>query len=161
MMDFFKGVKIETTIYKIVNSKSFRNLVIIAGIIAIIMHIFVLSFESINEQAFEDYHKNEYKSLENQIKNIKRIREEKGVSDKEIYMIMDVIKSLKKVSDIEEVAWENNYFYLVLNIKEITKFEAAISLLKKSGFQVEEYFKTDEGYILRALRGDNNHDKDG
>lgn len=161
MMDFFKGVKIETTIYKIVNSKSFRNVVIIAGIIAIIMHIFVLSFESINEQAFEDYHKNEYKSLENQIKNIKRIREEKGVSDKEIYMIMDVIKSLKKVSDIEEVAWENNYFYLVLNIKEITKFEAAISLLKKSGFQVEEYFKTDEGYILRALRGDNNHDKDG
>lgn len=161
MMDFFKGVKIETTIYKIVNSKSFMNVVIIAGIIAIIMHIFVLSFESINEQAFENYHKNEYKSLENQIKNIKRIREEKGVSDKEIYMIMDVIKSLKKVSDIEEVAWENNYFYLVLNIKEITKFEAAISLLKKSGFQVEEYFKTDEGYILRALRGDNNHDKDG
>lgn len=161
MMDFFKEVKIETTIYKIVNSKSFRNLVIIAGIIAIIMHIFVLSFESINEQAFEDYHKNEYKSLENQIKNIKRIREEKGVSDKEIYMIMDVIKSLKKLSDIEEVAWENNYFYLVLNIKEITKFEATINLLKKSGFQVEEYFKTDEGYILRALRGDNNHDKDG
>lgn len=161
MMDFFKEVKIETTIYKIVNSKSFRNLVIIAGIIAIIMHIFVLSFESINEQAFEDYHKNEYKSLENQIKNIKRIREEKGVSDKEIYMIMDVIKSLKKLSDIEEVAWENNYFYLVLNIKEITKFEATINLLKKSGFQVEEYFKTDEGYILRALRGDKNHDKDG
>lgn len=161
MMDFFKEVKVETTIYKIVNSKSFRNLVIIAGIIAIIMHIFVLSFESINEQSFEDYHKNEYKSLENEIKNIKRIREEKGVSDKEIYMIMDVIKSLKKVSDIEEVAWENNYFYLVLNIKEITKFEAASSLLKKSGFQVEEYFKTDEGYILRALRGDNNHDKDG
>lgn len=161
MMDFFKEVKIETTIYKIVNSKSFRNLVIIAGIIAIIMHIFVLSFESINEQAFEDYHKNEYKSLENQIKNIKRIREEKGVSDKEIYMIMDVIKSLKKLSDIEEVAWENNYFYLVLNIKEITKFEATINLLKKSGFQVEEYFKTDEGYILRALRGDDNHDKDG
>ena len=160
-MDFFKEVKIETTMYKIVNSKSFRNLVIIAGIIAIIMHIFVLSFESINEQAFEDYHKNEYKSLENQIKNIKRIREEKGVSDKEIYMIMDVIKSLKKLSDIEEVAWENNYFYLVLNIKEITKFEATINLLKKSGFQVEEYFKTDEGYILRALRGDNNHDKDG
>lgn len=161
MMDFFKEVKIETTMYKIVNSKSFRNLVIIAGIIAIIMHIFVLSFESINEQAFEDYHKNEYKSLENQIKNIKRIREEKGVSDKEIYMIMDVIKSLKKVSDIEEVAWENNYFYLVLNIKEIAKFEATINLLKKSGFQVEEYFKTDEGYILRAIRGDNNHDKDG
>lgn len=161
MMDFFKEVKIETTMYKIVNSKSFRNLVIIAGIIAIIMHIFVLSFESINEKAFEDYHKNEYKSLENQIKNIKRIREEKGVSDKEIYMIMDVIKSLKKLSDIEEVAWENNYFYLVLNIKEITKFEATINLLKKSGFQVEEYFKTDEGYILRALRGDNNHDKDG
>ena len=161
MMDFFKEVKIETTMYKIVNSKSFRNLVIIAGIIAIIMHIFVLSFESINEQAFENYHKNEYKSLENQIKNIKRIREEKGVSDKEIYMIMDVIKSLKKLSDIEEVAWENNYFYLVLNIKEITKFEATINLLKKSGFQVEEYFKTDEGYILRALRGDNNHDKDG
>lgn len=161
MMDFFKEVKLETTMYKIVNSKSFRNLVIIAGIIAIIMHIFVLSFESINEQAFEDYHKNEYKSLENQIKNIKRIREEKGVSDKEIYMIMDVIKSLKKVSDIEEVAWENNYFYLVLNIKEITKFEATINLLKKSGFQVEEYFKTDEGYILRALRGDDNHDKDG
>lgn len=161
MMDFFKEVKLETTMYKIVNSKSFRNLVIIAGIIAIIMHIFVLSFESINEQAFEDYHKNEYKSLENQIKNIKRIREEKGVSDKEIYMIMDVIKSLKKVSDIEEVAWENNYFYLVLNIKEIAKFEATINLLKKSGFQVEEYFKTDEGYILRALRGDNNHDKDG
>lgn len=161
MMDFFKEVKLETTMYKIVNSKSFRNLVIIAGIIAIIMHIFVLSFESINEQAFEDYHKNEYKSLENQIKNIKRIREEKGVSDKEIYMIMDVIKSLKKVSDIEEVAWENNYFYLVLNIKEIAKFEATINLLKKSGFQVEEYFKTDEGYILRAIRGDNNHDKDG
>lgn len=161
MMDFFKEVKLETTMYKIVNSKSFRNLVIIAGIIAIIMHIFVLSFESINEQAFEDYHKNEYKSLENQIKNIKRIREEKGVSDKEIYMIMDVIKSLKKLSDIEEVAWENNYFYLVLNIKEITKFEATINLLKKSGFQVEEYFKTDEGYILRAIRGDNNHDKDG
>lgn len=161
MMDFFKEVKLETTMYKIVNSKSFRNLVIIAGIIAIIMHIFVLSFESINEQAFEDYHRNEYKSLENQIKNIKRIREEKGVSDKEIYMIMDVIKSLKKVSDIEEVAWENNYFYLVLNIKEIAKFEATINLLKKSGFQVEEYFKTDEGYILRALRGDNNHDKDG
>ena len=161
MMDFFKEVKIETTMYKIVNSKSFRNLVIIAGIIAIIMHIFVLSFESINEKAFEDYHKNEYKSLENQIKNIKRIREEKGVSDKEIYMIMDVIKSLKKLSDIEEVAWENNYFYLVLNIKEITKFEATINLLKKSGFQVEEYFKTDEGYILRAIRGDNNHDKEG
>ena len=161
MMDFFKEVKLETTMYKIVNSKSFRNLVIIAGIIAIIMHIFVLSFESINEQAFEDYHKNEYKSLENQIKNIKRIREEKGVSDKEIYMIMDVIKSLKKVSDIEEVAWENNYFYLVLNIKEIAKFEATINLLKKSGFQVEEYFKTDEGYILRAIRGDNNHDKEG
>lgn len=161
MMDFFKEVKLETTMYKIVNSKSFRNLVIIAGIIAIIMHIFVLSFESINEQAFEDYHRNEYKSLENQIKNIKRIREEKGVSDKEIYMIMDVIKSLKKVSDIEEVAWENNYFYLVLNIKEIAKFEATINLLKKSGFQVEEYFKTDEGYILRAIRGDNNHDKEG
>lgn len=161
MMDFFKEVKLETTMYKIVNSKSFRNLVIIAGIIAIIMHIFVLSFESINEQAFEDYHKNEYKSLENQIKNIKRIREEKGVSDKEIYMIMDVIKSLKKLSDIEEVAWENNYFYLVLNIKEIAKFEATINLLKKSGFQVEEYFKTDEGYILRAIRGDNNHDKEG
>ena len=161
MMDFFKEVKLETTMYKIVNSKSFRNLVIIAGIIAIIMHIFVLSFESINEKAFEDYHKNEYKSLENQIKNIKRIREEKGVSDKEIYMIMDVIKSLKKLSDIEEVAWENNYFYLVLNIKEIAKFEATINLLKKSGFQVEEYFKTDEGYILRAIRGDNNHDKEG
>lgn len=161
MMDFFKEVKVETTMYKMVNSKSFRNVVIIAGIIAIIMHIFVLSFELMKEQGFEDYHKNEYKSLENQIKNIKRIREEKGVSDKEIYMIMDVIKSLKKVSDIEEVAWENNYFYVVLNIKEITKFEAAISLLKKSGFQVEEYFKTDEGYILRAIRGDNNHDKDG
>lgn len=161
MMDFFKEVKLETTIYKIVNSKSFRNGVIIVGIIAIIMHIFAISIESMNEKGFEDYHRNEYKNLENQIKNIKKIREEKRISDKEIYMLMGMIKNLEKVSAIEEVAWESNYVYLVVNIKEITKFETAINLFKKSGFQVEEYFKTDEGYILRAIRGDNNHDKEG